>query len=169
MIETDFLIIGSGAAGLTLAIKLADAFPKKKIIVVTKSHQAESNTKYAQGGVAAVFDLEGDSFEKHIEDTLIAGDGLCDRKVVEMVIKEGPNRLRELMEWGARFDTNAKGELDLGKEGGHTEYRVIHHKDTTGHEIERTLLARVEQLRNINLLSHHFAIDLITEHHFSDP
>lgn len=168
MLETNFLIIGSGAAGLTLAVKLAAEFPKKKITVVTKAHQSESNTKYAQGGVAAVFDLKEDSFQKHIEDTLIAGDGLCDRAVVEMVIKEGPKRLRELMTWGAKFDTDADGELTLGREGGHSEFRVIHHKDTTGNEIERTLLERANQLPNITLLPHHFAIDLITEHHFSE-
>jgi len=98
MIKTNFLIIGSGAAGLTLAVKLGEAFPKKRITVVTKAHQAESNTKYAQGGVAAVFNLKEDSFEKHIEDTLIAGDGLCDREVVEMVVRDGPNRLKELIE-----------------------------------------------------------------------
>lgn len=168
MLETNFLIIGSGAAGLTLAVKLAAEFPKKKITVVTKAHQSESNTKYAQGGVAAVFDLKEDSFQKHIEDTLIAGDGLCDETVVEMVIKEGPKRLRELMAWGAKFDTDADGELTLGREGGHSEFRVIHHKDTTGNEIERTLLERANQLPNITLLPHHFAIDLITEHHFSE-
>lgn len=168
MLETNFLIIGSGAAGLTLAVKLAAEFPKKKVTVVTKAHQSESNTKYAQGGVAAVFDLKEDSFQKHIEDTLIAGDGLCDRAVVEMVIKEGPKRLRELMAWGAKFDTDADGELTLGREGGHSEFRVIHHKDTTGNEIERTLLERANQLPNITLLPHHFAIDLITEHHFSE-
>lgn len=168
MMETNFLIIGSGAAGLTLAVKLAEKFPKKKITVVTKAHQSESNTKYAQGGVAAVFDLEEDSFQKHIEDTLIAGDGLCDKKVVEMVIKEGPLRLRELMSWGANFDTNADGELTLGKEGGHSKFRVIHHKDTTGNEIERALLERTDQLQNITILPHHFAIDLITEHHFPE-
>src|SRR5690606_41257899 len=123
MIETNFLIIGSGAAGLTLAIKLGEAFPKKRITVVTKVHQAESNTKYAQGGVAAVFDLKEDSFQKHIEDTLIAGDGLCDETVVEMVIKEGPKRLRELMAWGAKFDTDADGELTRGREGGHFEFK----------------------------------------------
>tara|TARA_R110000823_G_scaffold315579_1_gene448432 strand:- start:216163 stop:217731 length:1569 start_codon:yes stop_codon:yes gene_type:complete len=166
--ETNFLIIGSGAAGLTLAVKLAAEFPKKKITVVTKAHQSESNTKYAQGGVAAVFDLKEDSFQKHIEDTLIAGDGLCDRAVVEMVIKEGPKRLRELMAWGAKFDTDANGELNLGREGGHSEFRVIHHKDTTGNEIERALLERTNQLSNLMLLPHHFAIDLITEHHFSE-
>ena len=168
MLETNFLIIGSGAAGLTLAVKLAAEFPKKKITVVTKAHQSESNTKYAQGGVAAVFDLKEDSFQKHIEDTLIAGDGLCDKTVVEMVIKEGPQRLKELMEWGAKFDTDDDGELNLGREGGHSEFRVIHHKDTTGNEIERALLERANQLPNITLLPHHFAIDLITEHHFSE-
>ncbi|WP_026452372.1 L-aspartate oxidase [Aequorivita capsosiphonis] len=168
MMETNFLIIGSGAAGLTLAVKLAAKFPKKKITVVTKAHQSESNTKYAQGGVAAVFDLKGDSFQKHIEDTLIAGDGLCDKEIVEMVIKEGPLRLKELMEWGANFDTNEDGELSLGREGGHSKFRVIHHKDTTGNEIERALLERTEQLPNITILAHHFAIDLITEHHFPE-
>ncbi|MEH6763345.1 MAG: L-aspartate oxidase [Aequorivita antarctica] len=167
MIETNFLIIGSGAAGLTLAVKLAEKFPKKKITIVTKAHQSESNTKYAQGGVAAVFNLKEDSFQKHIEDTLIAGDGLCDKSVVEMVIKDGPKRLKELMEWGANFDTDANGELTLGREGGHSEFRVIHHKDTTGNEIERTLLERTNRLQNITLLPHHFAIDLITEHHLN--
>lgn len=168
MMETNFLIIGSGAAGLTLAIKLAEKFPRKKITVVTKSHQSESNTKYAQGGVAAVFDLKKDSYQKHIEDTLIAGDGLCDKEIVEMVIKEGPLRLKELMDWGANFDTDAHGKLSLGREGGHSRYRVIHHKDTTGHEIERTLLHRCNQLQNVLILPHHFAIDLITEHHFPE-
>lgn len=164
--ETNFLIIGSGAAGLTLAVKLAEKFSRKKITVVTKAHQSESNTKYAQGGVAAVFDLKEDSYQQHIEDTLVAGDGLCDKKVVEMVIQEGPIRLQELMDWGANFDTNPDGKLTLGREGGHSTFRVIHHKDTTGNEIERALLERVSSLSNITVLPHHFAIDLITEHHF---
>ncbi len=166
--KTNFLIIGSGAAGLTLAVKLAEEFPKKKITVVTKAHQSESNTKYAQGGVAAVFDLKEDSFQKHIEDTLRAGDGLCDRGIVEMVIKEGPHRLKELMEWGANFDTDTEGKLILGREGGHSKFRVVHHQDTTGNEIERTLLKRTALFQNITLLAHHFAIDFITEHHFPD-
>ncbi|MGB1307819.1 MAG: L-aspartate oxidase, partial [Oceanihabitans sp.] len=123
------------------------------------------NTKYAQGGVAVVLDSEEDSFKKHIQDTLIAGDGLCDASVVEMVVKEGPKRLKELINWGANFDLNAKGKFDLGKEGGHSEYRVVHHKDITGFEIERALLQRIQQLNNVSLLTHHFAIDLITEHH----
>ncbi|QAA83185.1 L-aspartate oxidase [Aequorivita sp. H23M31] len=166
--KTNFLIIGSGAAGLTLAVKLAERFPKKKITVVTKANKSESNTKYAQGGVAAVFNFKEDSYQKHIDDTLRAGDGLCDTEVVEMVIKEGPLRLKELMEWGARFDIDENGELSLGREGGHSNFRVIHHRDTTGNEIERTLLERADELPNINLLAHHFAVDLITEHHFPE-
>lgn len=166
MMETNYLIIGSGVAGLTLAIKLAAAFPKKKITVVTKSHEAESNTKYAQGGVAAVFDLESDSFQKHIEDTLIAGDGLSDPSVVQMVINDGPARLRELMDLGARFDTDENGNPLMGREGGHSEFRVLHHKDATGREIERALLERTKRLPNISILPHHFVIDLLTEEHF---
>lgn len=162
--KTQLLIIGSGVAGLTLAVKYAEAFPKKGITIVTKGNEDESNTKYAQGGVAVVLDDKTDSFQKHIEDTLIAGDGLCDKTVVDMVITEGPKRLKELMVWGAQFDVDQAGNLDLGKEGGHSQYRVVHHKDITGYEIERTLLARVHQLENITLLPHHFAIDLITEH-----
>lgn len=165
MIETNFLVIGSGVAGLTLAVKLASTFPNKTVTIVTKSNESESNTKYAQGGVAAVFNAEDDSFQKHIIDTLQAGDGLCDKKVVEMVIKEGPKRLYELMEWGARFDRDTSGKVALGREGGHSEDRVLHHKDMTGFEIERALLEKVHQLSNVILLPHHFAVDLITEHH----
>jgi L-aspartate oxidase len=164
MIETNHIVIGSGVAGLTYAVKMAEKFPNRTITIVTKGDEDESNTKYAQGGVAVVLDSEEDSFQKHIQDTLIAGDGLCDLSVVEMVIKEGPKRLQELVLWGANFDVNDKGEFALGKEGGHSEYRVIHHKDITGYEVERALLARVHQLPNIQLLTHHFAIDLITEH-----
>lgn len=162
--KTQLLIIGSGVAGLTLAVKHAEAFPEKQITIVTKGNEDESNTKYAQGGVAVVLDEKTDSFQKHIQDTLIAGDGLCDIDVVNMVITEGPKRLKELMAWGAQFDLDQTGNLDLGKEGGHSQFRVVHHKDITGYEIERALLARVHQLKNISLLPHHFAIDLITEH-----
>lgn len=117
MLETNFLVIGSGVAGLTFTVKIAERFPEKKITLITKSHEDESNTKYAQGGVAVVLDSEEDSFQKHIQDTLTAGDGLCDEEVVEMVIKEGPQRLNELMLWGADFDRDTSGNLDLGKEG----------------------------------------------------
>ncbi|WP_428741172.1 L-aspartate oxidase [Tenacibaculum sp.] len=165
MITTDYLVIGSGVAGLTFAIKIAEHFPNKKILIVTKGDKDESNTKYAQGGVAVVIDNCEDSFQKHIQDTLIAGDGLCDKAVVKMVVKDGPKRLQELVYWGANFDTNLNGNYDLGKEGGHSEHRVVHHKDITGYEIEQTLLRRIQQLENITVLSHHFVIDLITQHH----
>ena len=168
MIKTTHLVIGSGVAGLTYAVKIAEKFPKRNITIVTKGNEDESNTKYAQGGVAVVLDKEEDSFQKHIEDTLIAGDGLSDKSVVEIVIKEGPKRLEELILWGANFDLDAEGNYDLGKEGGHSEYRVVHHKDITGYEVERALLARAHQLENINLLAHHFAIDLITEHQLAN-
>ena len=164
MITTSYLVIGSGIAGLTYAVKIAEKFPEKSITIVTKSTEDESNTKYAQGGVAIVLDLEKDSFNKHIQDTLTAGGGLCDLSVVENVITEGPQRLKELMQWGANFDVNNEGNLDLGKEGGHSEYRIVHHKDITGFEVERALLNRSHQLSNITILQHHFAIDLITEH-----
>jgi L-aspartate oxidase len=169
MVQANYLVIGSGVAGLTYAVKIAQRFPDKTVIIVTKADEEESNTKYAQGGVAVVLDLEEDSFKKHIQDTLVAGDGLCDEDVVEMVIKEGPKRLKELMHWGASFDLNESGELDLGLEGGHSEYRVVHHKDITGYEVERVLLEQVHKLANVTVLSHHFAMDLITEHHLNIP
>ena len=165
MVTTDYLVIGSGIAGLTFSVKIAEKFPDRKVIIVTKANEDESNTKYAQGGVAVVLDKEKDSFKKHIKDTLIAGDGLCKEDVVKLVIKEGPKRLEELLLWGANFDINASGNFDLGKEGGHSEYRVVHHKDITGYEIERALLERAHQLPNISILPHHFAIDLVTNHH----
>ncbi|MFI1771158.1 L-aspartate oxidase [Thalassobellus citreus] len=165
---TNYLVIGSGIAGLTFSVKIAEKFPERKVVIVTKASEDESNTKYAQGGVAVVIDKENDSFKKHIKDTLIAGDGLCNEAVVKMVIKEGPERLEELMLWGANFDLDSSGDFDLGKEGGHSEYRVLHHKDITGFEIERALLKRAHQLPNITILPHHFAIDLVTNHHIKD-
>ena len=165
MQETDFLVIGSGIAGLTYALKVARYFPEKQVMVITKAAADETNTKYAQGGVAVVNDLENDSFEKHIEDTLIAGDGLCNEKVVEIVVKEGPDRVRELIAWGARFDKEKDGDYKLGKEGGHSEFRIIHHKDITGWEMERALLEAVSQQRNIHIIKHCFVVDIITQHH----
>ncbi|HNP23145.1 MAG TPA: L-aspartate oxidase [Panacibacter sp.] len=165
MFKTDFLVIGSGIAGLSYAIKVAQHFPEKKVIVITKTHADETNTKYAQGGIAGVWDEENDSFEKHIEDTLIAGDGLCNEAVVEIVVKEGPERIREIIEYGARFDKDAQGEYSLGMEGGHSEHRILHHKDVTGKEMERALLEEVYLLKNVEILNHCFVLDIITQHH----
>ncbi len=163
MKETNYLIIGSGIAGLTFAIKIADKFPDKKITIVTKSSEDESNTKYAQGGIAVVQNKLEDDFNKHINDTLICGDGLCDEQVVKMVITEGPKRLEELINWGANFDLNDEGNLDLGREGGHSKNRVVHHKDQTGYEIERAILVQAHNKSNIEILDFHFALELITE------
>jgi L-aspartate oxidase len=165
MHQTDFLVVGSGIAGLTYALKVAEQCPGKKVTIITKTREDETNTKYAQGGVAVVNDLENDSFEKHIEDTLIAGDGLCNEQVVEIVVKEGPERVNELIAWGANFDKAPDGDFALGKEGGHSEFRVIHHKDVTGREIERALLEAVRRKSNIELITHCFVIELITQHH----
>jgi L-aspartate oxidase len=163
--QTDFLVIGSGIAGLTFALKVAQERPDKKITVITKTISDETNTKYAQGGVAAVWDDDQDNYAKHIEDTLIAGDGLCNEKIVEIVVKEGPQRVREIIEWGARFDKDPDGDYSLGKEGGHSESRILHYKDVTGKEIERALLEAVKKKPNIEILNHCFVVDLITQHH----
>ncbi len=163
--QTDFLVIGSGIAGLTYALKVAEKCPDKTITILTKTVSDETNTKYAQGGIAGVTDFEKDSFEKHIEDTLIAGDGLCKREVVEIVVKEGVDRIREIIQWGADFDKDSSGEFALGKEGGHSEFRILHHKDVTGREMENTLLKAVSEKKNIKLIDHCFVVDLITQHH----
>lgn len=163
--QTDFLVIGSGIAGLTYALKVAKAKPDKKVMVITKAQSDETNTKYAQGGIAGVWDDQNDSYEKHIEDTLIAGDGLCNEKIVEIVVKEGPERIREIIEWGAEFDRDAAGDYSLGKEGGHSVNRILHHKDVTGQEMERALLQTIQTLPNIQLITHCFVIDLLTQHH----
>ncbi|MGQ0828545.1 MAG: L-aspartate oxidase [Bacteroidota bacterium] len=159
--KTDFLIVGSGIAGLSYALKVA---PYGKVCMITKANEDESNTKYAQGGIAAVMH-HPDSYEKHIKDTLVAGDGMCDEEVVRMVINESTDRIKELIGWGASFDKTSTGAYDLAKEGGHSEHRILHHKDNTGFEIERALLAQVHSHPNIKILDHHFAIDILTQHH----
>lgn len=162
---TDVLVIGSGIAGLSYALKMALSRPDLSILIITKTTEDETNTKYAQGGVAAVVDFEKDSFEHHIKDTLVAGDGLCNHQVVEMVVKEGPERIREIISWGADFDREGDGDYKLGKEGGHSANRILHHKDITGKEIERALLAKVHEQKNIRIISHCFVVDIITQHH----
>ncbi|WP_299528156.1 L-aspartate oxidase [uncultured Lutibacter sp.] len=162
--KTDFLIIGSGIAGLSFALKTATHFKNASITIVTKNKKNECNTKYAQGGISTVWNKTVDSFEQHIQDTLIAGDGICNEDIVKMVIEDAPTRLKELIDWGVNFDKNKKGEYSLGREGGHSQDRVLHHKDITGAEIERALIEQVEKAKNINFLTYHYAIDLITEH-----
>ncbi len=161
--HTDILIIGSGVSGLSFALKTASSRPEIKITIVTKADKDESNTKYAQGGVAVVTDFKKDSFEKHIADTLRAGDGVCNPQTVEIVVKEGPERIKEMAQWGADFDKSDSDCYDLGREGGHTENRVLHHKDITGAEIERALLKAIEKQPNVQMYNYHYAIDLITD------
>ncbi len=165
MKKQDVLIIGSGVAGMTVAINLAEQKPDLSITVLNKTRPGESNTSWAQGGVASVWNKEVDNFEKHIEDTLDAGDGLCDRKIVEMVVTEGPKRIREMIDWGTRFDKEDDGDYDLGREGGHSENRILHYKDKTGREIQRVILEKGGDYPNITVVEEAFAIELITQHH----
>jgi len=162
---TDVLIIGAGVAGLSTAIRLAETRPDLNVIVLTKTHKRESNTSWAQGGIATVWDFNVDDYASHIEDTLDAGAGLCDRSIVEVVVKEGHDRVVELIEWGARFDKEEDGDYNLGREGGHSENRILHYKDITGWEIQRTLNEKVKSFENITILEHYFALDIITQHH----
>jgi L-aspartate oxidase len=168
-INTDFLIIGSGVAGLTLALKVAKF---GDVALVTKKGIMDSNTSHAQGGIASVFG-ELDSFDLHIQDTLASGDGLCNRDVVEMVVKNGPSRIRELIDLGVHFNLRDKkqsdsespdfdAELDLGREGGHSQKRIVHAHDMTGREVERVLVDHVKNNDRIALFENHIAIDLIT-------
>jgi len=159
--HVDFLIMGSGIAGLSYAIKVAKY---GKVCIVTKSKEDDTATSWAQGGIAAVM-YTPDTHEKHIHDTIIAGDGLCDERIVRITISESTARIKELIRWGAKFDKTKSGRFDLAKEGGHSEYRVLHHKDSTGREIENTLLDQVRNHPNIEVLENHFAIDIITQHH----
>ncbi|MDQ3142637.1 MAG: L-aspartate oxidase [Bacteroidota bacterium] len=165
MFKSDVLIIGSGIAGLTTAIQLAKLRKDLKITVVSKTTKEESNTRYAQGGISTVWDWDQDNFEKHIADTIDAGDDLCNEEVVRFVVEEGPDRVKELIEWGTRFDTTEDNVYDLAKEGGHSESRILHYKDLTGAEIERALIKKAEEYSNIKILEHYYAIDVLTQHH----
>src|SRR5215510_3947490 len=171
MKQFDYLVLGSGIAGLSFALNMA---ARGRVAIVTKKNRAESNTNYAQGGIAAVTSKE-DSFEMHVRDTLAAGAGLCKEAVVRTIVQEGPARIAELIELGMKFSereipqSHGARELDLGKEGGHSKRRILHAKDVTGREIERALLAAVAAQPQIEIFENHFAIDLITTAKLRQP
>ncbi len=158
----DFLVIGSGIAGMSFALKVAK---KGSVALICKTELEEANTYFAQGGVASVTNLQVDNFEKHIQDTMIAGDWISDRAAVEKVVREAPGQIQQLIQWGVDFDKNEKGEFDLHREGGHSEFRILHHKDNTGAEIQESLIKAVKQHPNITIFNHHFAVEIITQHH----
>jgi len=168
LLKSDFLVIGSGIAGLSFAVKAAITYPERRVTVATKDSLIESNTRYAQGGIAVVTDFLNDDFEKHKQDTLVAGDGLCDEEIVKIVVEEGPARLREIVDMGVQFDKEPGGKYQLGMEGAHSASRILHHQDMTGYEIQRSLVKKIRSLPNVEILEHHFAVDLITQHHFGE-
>jgi len=157
----DFLVIGSGMAGISFALKAAQY---GKVALLCKTTLSETNTSYAQGGIASVT-YEPDTFEKHIEDTLIAGDGHCNLAAVEKVIREAPSQINELINWGIDFDKNEDGLFDLHREGGHSEHRILHHKDNTGYEIQESLIRQVKSHPEIEVFENFFAIEILTQHH----
>jgi len=157
----DFLVIGSGIAGISFALKAAQY---GKVALLCKATLGESNTSYAQGGIATVM-YEPDSFEKHIEDTLICGDGHCNLDAVKKVIYDAPAQIEELLNWGVSFDKDENGLFDLHREGGHSEHRILHHKDNTGYEIQESLIRQVKAHSEIEVFEHYFAIEILTQHH----
>ena len=158
----DYLIIGSGVAGMSFALKVAKT---GKVALVCKSKMEEANTDLAQGGVATVTNLEVDNFDKHIHDTMVAGDWLNDPEAVKKVVTEAPEQIQELLRWGVDFDKNEKGEFDLHREGGHSEFRILHHADNTGHEIQVSLIETIKANPNIDVFEDHFAVEILTQHH----
>lgn len=163
----DFLVVGSGIAGLCFAIH---ASSYGKVIIITKKRDIECNTNYAQGGIASVLD-PADSFAAHIHDTLNTGNGIANEKVVKMVVENGPDRIKELLNWGADFtkstSSNAFANLDLAREGGHSAERIVHTYDLTGMEVERCLLEKIKKLQNVQLIENHALIELLTNHHLN--
>jgi len=153
---TDVMIIGGGLAGL----RAAGAVERhQRVLIVTKDQLRESSSNYAQGGIAGVLDPE-DRFENHIRDTLVAGANLCDEDVVNMVIREAPRRIEELVRWGTQFDSHG-GELELGREGGHSHERIVHAQgDATGAEVMRAMIQRTRELKNVQILENAFTLDL---------
>jgi L-aspartate oxidase len=160
--KTDYLIIGGGISGLTLAIKLAKLCPNDEILLITKDRLEEGSTLYAQGGIACVWD-KNDSFEKHIQDTLKAGDGLCNEEVVREILTQAPQRIDELINIGVKFTRNENGEYDLGKEGGHSERRILHVNDQTGKHIEKKLIDTVKKIENVRIKEYWCAINLYSK------
>lgn len=159
--EVDFLVIGSGVAGLCFALKAANY---GKVCMITKAKIDDGSTRYAQGGIASVV-YQPDTYEKHIQDTMVAGDELSDRHIVELTIRESTERVMELVNWGVDFDKNKDGKFSLAKEGGHSEFRVLHHKDMTGYEIEEKLILAVKKNPNIEIVENRIALEIITQHH----
>lgn len=158
----DFLVIGSGIAGMSFALKVAH---KGTVALICKTTLEDANTYFAQGGVASVTNLFVDNFEKHIEDTMIAGDHISDRAAVEKVVREAPEQIQQLINWGVDFDKNENGEFDLHREGGHSEFRILHHADNTGAEIQQSLIKALHRHPNISIFENHFAIEVLTQHH----
>ena len=158
----DFLVIGSGIAGMSFALKVAH---KGSVALICKAGLEEANTYFAQGGIASVTNLAVDNFEKHIEDTMIAGDWISDRAAVEKVVRNAPAQIEELINWGVNFDKKDDGTFDLHKEGGHSEFRILHHKDNTGAEIQTSLIEAVKQHPGITVFTDHYAVEIITQHH----
>lgn len=158
----DFLVIGSGIAGMSFALKVAE---KGTVALICKAGMEEANTYFAQGGIASVTNLAVDNFDKHIEDTMIAGDWISDRAAVEKVVRNAPEQIKELIHWGVNFDKKEDGTFDLHKEGGHSEFRILHHKDNTGAEIQTSLIEAVKRHPNISIFTDHYAVEIITQHH----
>ena len=159
--KVDFLVVGTGLGGLSYALKVAEY---GKVCIISKTNMEETNTSYAQGGIAAVT-YEPDNYEKHVKDTLIAGDGINNEEVVRMVVSEAPAQIEALINWGTQFDRESNGKYDLAREGGHSEHRILHHKDQTGAEIQRAISERARKHPNIEILENHFAVEIITQHH----
>ena len=158
----DYLVIGSGIAGMSFALKVAKT---GKVALVCKTTLDEANTALAQGGVASVTNTLVDNFDKHIEDTMIAGDWLSDKDAVKQVVTQAPSQIQELINWGVDFDKNENGNFDLHREGGHSEFRILHHQDNTGFEIQDSLIQAVRKNPNIDIFENHFAVEICTQHH----
>ena len=158
----DFLVIGSGIAGMSFALKVAN---RGKVALVCKTTLEDANTYFAQGGIASVTNMLVDNFEKHVEDTMIAGDWISDREAVEKVVYEAPSQIQALIDWGVEFDKNENGEFDLHREGGHSKFRILHHADNTGAEIQESLIRAVRKHPNIHIFDNNFAIEILTQHH----